>query len=476
MHQLPGVTSCASHGINLIVYLWTSTCADRQRLLSVPYSSVSRSCHVNSSPRQIWFAKLSRDFLHAGLPVLSLQQKQRAYESAVSSLGFSTKARRIKHEDLADAVRTYYDDFDGFIHKDRLLSSRHHPLAWLRTLLDRPSRASHPICHLLLIGFLFKTLEGFLQALRESGYIGVECCDRQNVHSETASTREAEERADLLLKNVTVSCREASRILGLSVTTVVSRRRAMGVPIAERRKSLNAGKLREITKALKKGLPVTGIATRNRVSVATVYRIRVESKDLLNTHVWLCEDRERTMRRRVWMQALERHQNVGQRELRTTDQATYTWLYRHDRTWLQEACKALHCDRKTVKRVDWVARDIELCRRIEELANNLLLRHDRPRISRSILLRAIGEAMVRRNLEQLPKLNASLEALVESRQAFQIYRIERAIMKLTAQGLPIQLWRIQRLGGIKKWTDTLRFHAGQKISSAINSLKTVRLL
>jgi DNA-binding CsgD family transcriptional regulator/transposase len=472
MHQLPGVTSCATHGINLVVHLWTSTSPDRQRLLSVPLLPTLRSTRVRSSQRQIWFAELSRDLLHAGLPVLRLQQRQLAYENAVAALGFIPKANHIRHKDLANAVRTYYDDFDGFIHKDRLLSTRLHPLAWLRALVDRPARASHPICHLLLIGFLFRTIEGYQHALHEADHNGVRSCDVRNVSPEISLVSEAEERHDLLLKNVTISCRTIARGLGISVTTVVSRRRAMGIPIAERRKSLTADRLGEIAKALEEGLSPANIARKYMVSLSTVYRVRAQSTDLRNTHQRVREDHEREERRRRWLQAHEDHQNAGIREVRSADQGTYTWLYRHDRAWLQKICKISPSDRTTVPRVDWAARDMELCHRLEELTSDLRLRQDRPRISKTLLLRAAGEAMVLANIERLPRLNAALEKSVESPQAFQMFRIDRAIGQLATQGLPLLLWRIQRLAGIRQWTMALRRHASNIASETAKSLKT----
>jgi hypothetical protein len=79
--------------------------------------------------------------------------------------------------------------------------------------------------------------------------------------------------------------------------------------------------------------------------------------------------------------------------------------------------------------------------------------------------------MVLTNLERLPKLNAALEKLVESPRAFQMCRIDRAIGELAAQGLPLLLWRIQRLAGLKQWTRTLQQHANRMVSETAKHLK-----
>jgi hypothetical protein len=148
MHQLPGVTSCAIHGIDLTVHVWPSTSSDRQRLLTVPCSPMADSPN-RSSLVQVWFARTSRDLLEAGLSVLNLRQRQVAYENAVAALGFRKSNNRVDYDALAAAVRSHYEDFESFFHRDRLLCTPRHPLAWLRNIFDRPSRASHPICHLI---------------------------------------------------------------------------------------------------------------------------------------------------------------------------------------------------------------------------------------------------------------------------------------------------------------------------------------
>ena len=78
--------------------------------------------------------------------------------------------------------------------------------------------------------------------------------------------------------------------------------------------------------------------------------------------------------------------------------------------------------------------------------------------------------MVRANLQRLPKLITLLEKLVESPEAFQLFRVDRAIRQLAAQGLPVSYWRIQRLAGIKTWTEALQIHADEKASEAAEDL------
>lgn len=458
-HQLPGVTYCATHHIELIVHVLPSTLGDKQRLI-LPPGKPNRSTHrVSANAEQIRFSVLSRDLLAANLPALPPLQLRAVYEDAISARGFRFRKNWIDHEALANALRSYYQDFKSFTHQDRLLSTPIHPLGWLRSLFDRPSRSSHPMCHLLLIGFLFKTIDEFRQATRQA--------DQQIRDSEPPPQKEIHATHDPLLDDASLSCRFVAQALNLSVTTVVSHRRALGVPIAERRKHLDSNRLKSITTDLAEGLSPSFIAQRQHVSVGTVYRLRAESRTLFQTHTKRRHDREQQERRRRWQEAVRKHRHTGLRAARSAEAATYAWLYRHDNAWLQRICKTLRAPRTRMPRVDWAARDLELCQRLQEHVDLLMSKLDRPRISKTLILRKLGDAMVRANLVRLPGVQASLEKIVESSQSFQFFRIDRAIKQLADQGLSMPLWRIQRLAGIRKFTEALRAYANGKATQAI---------
>lgn len=459
-HQLPGVKCCATHRIDLISHTRPSSSTDRQRLILPTHTAVRQPFRISSCSQQVNFSVLSRDLLEAGLPALCPLERQAAYEVAIAALGFRTHRNRIDHTALSAAVKTFYNDFQGFVHRDRLLSTSSQPLAWLRTLLDRPSRSAHPICHLLLIGFLFKTIDGFKQAMLQ-----VRPCIAQNleqtIDAESSPTAGIRTQHDLLVRDTSLSCRKVAQVLNLSVTTVVSRRRALGLSIAERRKHLTSDRLEPIVNALAQGLALPAIARRYRVSVGTVYRVRAQTPKLVQEHTMNRKEQERRRRRKRWQQAINRYHKGGVTKVRLANPATYAWLYRHDRIWLQMTCKTLHRDRKVALRVNWAARDRQLCRRVTTLVTTLRRKKDRPRISKTLLLRELGDAMIRANRVRLPNLQVVLERLIESPETFQIFRIEQAIERLAVQGIPISLWRIQRAAGIRRWTDALRSHANQ---------------
>lgn len=467
-HQLPGVICCTKHLCDLIVHVSPTALTDKQRLILSPVIPRPPVNRIISDTQQVRFAKLSQDLLEARLMPQDPMQRRAIYVDAITGLGFKTRRSHIDFDALATAVRIHYGDFGGFVHQDRLLSTPSHPLCWLRTLIDRPSRSSHPICHLLLIGYLFGSIAQFKDAMLsvrpEASY------SDSKAKTDIATTAyESCSEQDCLLHDTSLSCREVAKALKLSVTTVVSRRRGLGVPIAERRKYLDSKRLGEIADALASGCAPSSIASLYRVSLSTVYRLRAQSSALVQAHINHKNGRERSKHRRRWKRLIvDKHVDAGITFARTVAPATYAWLYRHDRTWLQRNRPKPRSAAIRSPRVDWLKRDRELCERLQKYVTLLKCGSSRPRISRTLMVRYLGEAMVRTNIDRLPRLHAKLEELIESPLSFQIFRIDRAVAQLVKEAMPLQLWRIQRIAGIRHWTKKLRSYTHRKVTQASN--------
>jgi hypothetical protein len=264
----------------------------------------------------------------------------------------------------------------------------------------------------------------------------------------------------LHLHDTSLSCSKVAELTGLSVTTIVKRRRAANVPVAERRKKLTTTIIDEVVKNLSDGIPSAKIAFAHHLSVATVNRIRAERSGLREAQVRSRLETRRTEYRKSWAAAVEGSRALGVRYIRSVAADAYAWLYRNDRNWLREQCDRLRGTRRiSAERVDWGKRDEKLCLDVEEKAKEIGSAPNRPQITRTSLLRDAGESMVRANITRLPRLNDLLAKLTEPRETFQVVRIERAVERLTRNGLPLRMWRIQRLANIRRWTDYLRAEA-----------------
>jgi hypothetical protein len=447
-HQLPGVTACPVHKSSLVVYSKDYQNVHRQRIILAPGTWAAEFPIREPNPRQLAFASLSNELMWAGLPSLESANYQSVYRNAIFRFGLNKK-RYVDYEGLALAVRAYYRDFEGFPHRDRLLSTQRNPLSWLRTLIERPNRSSHPICHLLLIGFLFNTIEELCQQLMHKSLQAndsITSCLRPHTSYLPPAPNEH------LIRDVKLSCREVARLTNRSVTTIVNKRRALGLAISERPKNVRPDTTAKIVSMLDKGVAPREVAVDCNASLSTVYRLLAQTPNLEPDAAARRFELERDKRRQLWTELLSTNPSVGTTIARNKSASTYAWLYRNDTEWLQEKSSAFRVCRTSRGRVDWPQRDVELCAIVRAFVATVQRLANRPRISRTMMTRHIGDASVRANLPRLPNLKMTLDELEESKLSYQRERIYLAAGTLLATGQPVTNWRVQRMAGIRTWS------------------------
>ncbi|MFC5742888.1 TnsD family Tn7-like transposition protein [Dyella tabacisoli] len=460
-HHLPGVSCCAKHGIALTIQARQALVTDRQKFI-LPVGGVAPvQRDVGQLERR--FARLANEVLLAKLPPVDPWQRRSAYFHALEARGWCrARGGRIDFPALSRELKQHYEDFQWTVHRERLLAGDSSTMAWLRTLLSRPRVSVHPICHLLLIGYLFNSIAAFALAIRDDSD---EFSDRSVVaiypNADDAKKGFGSDPG-LAIRDVSLSCRALATMLHRSVTTIVTWRRAAGVPIAERRKWLTPEKVRAVVRALVAGKRHKSIAQSHHVSISTVSRIH---KAYFNQakHEPMLLEKERVRRRRHWMNVTSRMSKGGVNAVRNRAGATYAWLYRHDREWLRSQTQVLRCVPKRRPRVDWATREAGLLVRLEIEFKHLATASSRRRITTTRLVAGLGGDNVRVHLRQMPRLKARLAEMSESVEAFQQYRIDNAVDRLTYQGKSCDLWRVQRAAGIKVWTAMLRRYAQEVI-------------
>ncbi len=462
IHQLPGVACCTIHDRVLLEFAPHAATPDRQGLQALHCHFLRQTCEPRGrgTLQQQRFARLSTDLLRTGLPAVEPDVREAWYRNALQEAGFCAANGRIAFARLAHTLRQRHDDFRDFEHRERLLSTPRNPLAWLHSLVCRPSRAVHPICHLLLIDWLYGSIDAFARQLLATSPPGAPLAPEIPACAGTDPGSWAHESA---LRDTTLSCRRAGQALGLSVTTVVTLRRQLGVPVSERRKKLDDRLLNVVRRDLIDLLHPRVIAARHCVSLSTVYRVRALLPPSTSNAAKLDEERDR--RRTVWQRA--RAENASRRwsDVRATEPAAYAWLYRHDRDWLRDQRPVLTPRPASAKSsVDWYARDARLCTQLQEYIAVINPLRDRPRISKTSMLRALGPPA--RRLERLPCLRQGLDQLAETLQQYQRLRAEWAIADLLAAGLPPLRWRVMRTAGLRRCTQALRLWIDERIALA----------
>lgn len=479
-HQLPGVNCCTIHGIELqTMPLQART--HRQRLL-LPTAEPATQRAVRADKLQLRFAQLSQDLVDAALPVMSPLRRAATYQEAALALGISTRRGKVDFSALAEALRRHFDNFRGFDHQARLLATPAHPLGWLRPLFEKPQRSLHPICHLLLIDFLFGSVAAFETACSACDLSSHAPPLHDHAPAQQASAALSAPKIDheAALRDPSLSCRQVAARIGRSVTTVVAWRRARGISIRERRKSLHPVVIDRVLEALSSLSSLSAVAAQTGVSQSSVYRILAQHPTTPRPHQDSAGIAQLLLRRQRWLATLMACQKEGMgrvTDVRARASADYAWLYRHDRAWLASAnSNAAPTAKHRIDgpaRVDWARRDAELCQLLETQLSRLRGEVPPQRLTKTRLLRPLGETMVRHNLSQLPRLGALLDKAVESAQDFGMRRVDHAIALLITDGAQLQLWRVRRLAALRRWSEALAVYANHQLDR-INAQSSLR--
>lgn len=458
--QLPGVTCCSRHRICLFE-AYVSPTSHKQEIIYPPAIAPFKAVVRAAAPVQLLFARLSAELLTSGVNATDSLVRQAVYMTAISKLGLLGVRKSVNFVALSDAVRQEFNEFSDFPHQTRLLSPERQPLGWIRDAIQRPERAVHPICHLILIQFLFNGITGYITALSKvcNSIIRTPPGDKPTSSCKSISPKLF--ALSDLLHDGSLSCREVARRLRFSTQTIVNQRRMLGLHVDTRRKSVETEKADCIKQEICRGRAVRDVAHSFNVSLSTVYRLRSSVLAVLERGRALCIDEQRVRYRKHWESCLRPYATQRVTNARRDVPAVYAWLYRNDRDWLSRTnIKAKAISTRNL-RVDWRARDQTMCLALATFIESHQKTSTGPRLSKSLMCRHLGEAVIRRNLHKLPKLRAMLQECNESVEQYQLRRINVALEQLTAEGIPPALWRVCRRAGIRRPTRKIRAHVNE---------------
>jgi hypothetical protein len=147
-------------------------------------------------------------------------------------------------------------------------------------------------------------------------------------------------------------------------------------------------------------------------------------------------DSARDGKRAAWVRLRNSHPNAGISELHRLNSALYTWLYRHDRYWLNLNSPVHREIKPQNNRVDWRARDKELVDKV--IAAAIRIKNE-PKCSRRVTVRSIGielgvQTLLQIHKDKLPRTKEALETHVESSEQFALRRIKYATSSLKVGG------------------------------------------
>lgn len=227
----------------------------------------------------------------------------------------------------------FHKKFDKAFRDERLrilCSEPRYAEAALRALL-RPDRNVHPIWCVL-----FKWIADVTHHLRVSR--------QPSVKAQQPSPKPSlQEQLNVLRSSASV--RKASATLGISEQTLLGLSSRYGIPVKTRPKRIFETERRQIAAYIEKGVPPLEIAALCGVSLSTVYRLSASAPNRGMGWRETQSARRCTAARNAWLTVIESNPTSTVTELRHLRAADWSYLYRYDRSWLEQ-----HSPRRTAHR------------------------------------------------------------------------------------------------------------------------------
>lgn len=464
-HQLPGVLACERHGVwleksEVVLPPPVTRHAFVAAEVSIPRSGLARQLVKGAEQTAILdLGRRAQILLEAPpLDVLSSALRE-CYLAALARRGFATFSGRLHLEKLRSAFSDFYST--------DLLERLGIPAdddGWLLRLLRKPRVAAHTLHHLLVQTFLQIDREDLGKAVRPFGTGPWPCLNRVSTHygehlvtdlhvSYTCNARKP-------IGTFSCSCGFTYRRVGpdrLPEDALRLDRMASYGPVWQsglRQGWLNPElSLRELSRQLgfdpntvRVQAAKLGLPDRRPGSRATTTP-KVKSQRLPDLSFW----ERQQLYRSVWSLARHEQPAFSTKRLRSQAPAAYTWLYRHDRAWLDNN-KPLRClPRAVTSRVNWRQRDAALALKLRQIISILLRAERFVRLTPGRLAREAGEAaLLGQHLDRLPRCARVFAELCETREAFATRRIQVVASRLRETGERVARWEFARLAGLRQ--------------------------
>jgi len=475
-HQVPGVHVCSKH----CVWLEKSPVLLAQRQTRHAYVTAEDALPSFPSPRTLLNTSRESKLLSIAQSVEwlfvekisppDLEHLRDQYVRKLVQLDLASFAGRVRISEVLKAFTAFYtEELLAFLHCHLDIQSQDH---WLARLIRKPDGALHPVQHLLLIQFLGGAISDYLSSRAESpapfGSGPWPCLNPACSYYNTGVIGSC---------TITFPPGLSGRPSGSFACTCGFTYGRVGPDVGRgdmyrRGKIIAVGHVWESTLRdywNDPSLSVNKIAERLGVDPRTVKlhaqrlelpMVRTKKKKAL---VMPSQRISRAMygtkiaqsyldsMRTAWQKACEVQGHRGRKYVRREVPRVYTWLYRHDRNWLEQHLPPRKGP-KPVRRVDWAARDAKIAQLIPAVAQQLQSRQGSPRqVTIAAIGRAIGyAAMIQQHLDLLPLTAIALAECEESRITFANRRIQWASAQFHKQALVPKRWELVRLAGVER--------------------------
>jgi hypothetical protein len=470
LHQIPGVFICSQHGVPLEDSLVPIQNFNNQEYCAAnsqncPFHE-QRKTYSNDTLKKL--LTLSRDIgwlLNSHLSSRTREYFRKQYMALLIENGLATAKGRIYRKDLLDRFLFFYGH--EFLEILDSTVSYEEEQNWLFDIARKNERSFHPVRHLLMIRFLATSIATFFSTDYEYKPFGKApwlCLNPAAEHYLKPVVTKLVIRQGYHTKKpvgeFSCSCGFVYCRTGPDKTESDKYR----IGKVKARGQLWQEKLIELVEVEK--LNIYNIAKQLGVDRSTVKRQAAqlslyiprqslyhnesaESQQRLEGNKD-CPENLQLKHRSHWKALQQQYRGVSQTTLRHYAPGTYTWLYRHDKEWLDENLPVLRVLPTRPQRIDWHERDKQVLEQVKAAVQQLLKAEKPIRITITRIGKMIDQQVLLRqkHLNKIPLTKQYLESVLEEVEDYQIRRIKWAVEQLESQGQEVKGWKIVEIAGL----------------------------
>ncbi|MFB5089700.1 TnsD family Tn7-like transposition protein [Psychrobacillus sp. PGGUH221] len=452
-HQLPGVTVCYKHKINLCKtnVLYSQR---RNKHEFVPLDMITEIINTDEviveNHINLFIAQNSFYLLHYNSDKIVIRDNIRnRYLQELQNNNMLSARGRIKFFKLIQSFNNYYGRDLLAIMGSEVEEGKQH--TWLHKLLRSSDEVIHPLRHILLHGFLGMNITStmnehdFSLPLVNPFFNGPwPCLNKASSHF-----------GEKIISLCTITrCSDTGKPVGTfscECGFVYSRRG----PDKSEAAQLVIGRIKEFGDVWQNKL--WELWENEKLSLREKARqLGVDPKTVKKKANILISDKNIPMSKLKPLNSYiitKRNEWITVKNEKTSPlrKSVYNWLYKHDRDWLmqnQNRYNNITQDSNKI-RINWNDRDEEMAIEVRETANQLISIRQ-VRITKTEIGRRIGKlSLIEKQIEKLPKTKRELERVVETTEQFQIRRIDLSIEELIINNEILKVWKVAKKAGLR---------------------------
>nr|WP_278246163.1 TnsD family transposase [Ruminiclostridium cellobioparum] len=472
VHQIPGVLVCPIHYVQLQDSSITVHGMNRHEFFAANgYNCRVKPAVISINNVQDMLVTIAKDIAWLMDNYQVVRQTKGIengfrykYISILKEKGFATANGRVYQEELIQAFRCFYGD--AFLSKVQCDVKEIND-NWLSSIVRKHRKAFHPLRHLLIIRFLTGNINDFFEQKHTYAPFGKgpwPCMNAAACHYRRLVVKnlKVEYSSDLKKPVGTFTC-SCGFIYSRSGPDEyeqdiykIGRTKQFG-PLWE-------NELRELVETDKLGL--RHVARILNVDTNTVKRYvkllslkaacktdtsKAEPNVSHDSSIGNENTTARGCYRAKWLELKYNHPEASKTQLRNMNKATYIWLYRHDRDWLNQNSPVKEKSIHDITRVNWSERDKNILKKVKQLVIETLNNDMKPkRITIGYIGKKLGQlSLLEKHLNKMPKTQKYLTDAVETTEQFKIRRIRWCANELRKKGEEIKEWKLIRMAGIR---------------------------